>query len=411
MGYDVTSGRERVLAAITREPQDVVSWDIGYGLTSFTRAAHEGLCKYLGIDLKQQFYWSRMLQTVYPSREVESTVCGDVRMVTIRPPILVAKNGDLLDVQGERYTDEWGIKRRLSSDGLYYDIVHSPLAHCRTPTECIDAFTSPRIPMDWLNELEDWVKNYRARGFAVGVTCFAGIFEMFFWLRGYKKGFLDFARAPMIAETIMDSLLEVQVKFWRTLLDRLGAWIDIALLTEDLGTQASLVISPRQFRELVKPRLGYLIETIKERSPHTWVMLHSCGSVYPLIGDFIDIDVDILNPIQPAAVGMDPGRLKREFGADLCLHGGIDVQQILCHGTAKEVVEHVDRCVEVLGSGGGYIAAPSHCIQPDVPPENVIAMVKRLKEIAYSTRRKEVDASMQGLGTLGLGEQKPETGQ
>jgi uroporphyrinogen decarboxylase len=394
------SGRERVLAAIANDPQRGVSWDLGYGLASFTRTAHERLCDYLGIDLGQQVYWSRMLQTVYPAKEIESTVCGDMRMVTVRIPIPVSL--DRTPQTGEEeYTDDWGITRRLSSNGLYYDITRSPLEECRTPKECGDAFISPPIPTDRLNGLVDQVKDYGARGLAVGASCFAGIFEMVFWLRGYKNAFLDFARAPAIVETVMDSLLEVQVRFWSALLDKFGAWLDIALLTEDLGTQTSLLISPRQFRTLVKPRLKHLIDVIKARRPDTRVMLHSCGAIYPLIGDFIDIGVDILNPIQPAAANMDPERLKREFGADLCFHGGIDVQRILCHGTPNQVVEHVERCVEVLGAGGGYIAAPSHCIQPDVPPENVLAMVERLTQYAYSTAQKEVDAPTHGSGIGG----------
>jgi len=391
------SGRERVLAAIGNDPERGVSWDLGYGLTSLTRAAHERLCRHLGVDPGEQLYWSRMLQTVYPAKEIESSVCGDVRMVTIRAPMPVSLDRDPQTGEEEEYTDDWGITRRLSSNGLYYDITRSPLADCRSPKECVDAFTSPRIPTDRLNRLVDRVKDYRARGFAVGASCFAGIFEMVFWLRGYKNGFLDFARAPAMVETVMDNLLEVQVAFWSALLDRLGAWLDIALLTEDLGTQTSLVISPRQFRSLVKPRLKHLIDVIKTRSPDTRVMLHSCGAVHPLIGDFIDTGVDILNPIQPGAAGMDPEGLKREFGSDLCFHGGIDVQGTLCHGTPDQVIEHVERCVEVLGAGGGYIAAPSHCIQPDVPPENVLAMVERLKEYAYSTVRKEVRSSAERL--------------
>ena len=405
---EVASGRERMLAAITRDPIGVTSWDLGYGLSSFTRIAHERICDYLCVDPGKQYYWSRMLQTVYPGKETEAAVCGDIRMVTIRAPIAVIAERSSQIVQEEEYTDAWGITRKLSSDRLYYDIARSPLADCRTAKECVDAFTSPRVPTEQLSHLVDRVKDYRARGFAVGATCLAGIFEMLFWLRGYKKGFLDFARAPAIVETVMDSLLEVQVAFWCAILEMIGEWLDIAVLTEDLGTQTSLVISPSQFRLLVKPRLEHLINAIKRRSPHTRVMLHSCGAVFPLIGDFIDIGVDILNPIQPAASGMEAERLKREFGSELCFHGGVDVQRVLCHGTPDQVIEHVEHCVEVLGAGGGYIAAPSHCIQPDVPPENIVAMVECLKEKAYSTRREEVDVSTGGTDGLGLPTESPQ---
>jgi len=109
-------------------------------------------------------------------------------------------------------------------------------------------------------------------------------------------------------------------------------------------------------------------------------MHHTCGSVFPLVQDLIDVGVDILNPIQISARGMDPAALKREFGEQLIFHGGIDIQRILPFAAPERVKEEVKRIVAILGEGGGYIFAPSHNIQADVPPENIVAMYEAVLE-------------------------------
>jgi len=202
---------------------------------------------------------------------------------------------------------------------------------------------------------------------------------MLFWLRGFKSAYLDFARGKGIAEAVMDELLAVQKRFWGAICDELDGLLDVALLTEDLGTQGGLMISPEQFRTIVRPRIGELMAFIKERSPGTRILLHSCGAIFPLIGDLIDIGVDLLNPVQLRAAGMDARRLKSEYGEDIVFHGAVDIQDILCHGTAEEVREHVAFLIDVLGEGGGYIVAPSHCVQADVPPENIVALVETVR--------------------------------
>lgn len=372
------SPRSRFLSAADRVPEDGVSWDLGYGIASFTRGGYEKLCAYLGIPHPEPEISARMLQIVYPCDELAKQVCGDLRVLAPGPPLEPYSEEELSE---RSYRDEWGLVRKLSANGYYYDFVGSPLSECRTIEECKANLLIPRHPVERAQGLHAQAARYRQGGYAVGAWCFAGLFEMVFWLRGYKNAYLDFARSPSLVEWLMDALLEVNLDFWTALIDELQGLLDVALLTEDLGTQQALMISPKQFRTIVKPRIKALIDLIKQKSPNTRVLLHSDGAVFPIIGDFIDMGVDILNPIQPGASGMDPRRLKSEFGDHLSFHGAIDTQEMLPHCSPQEVRMYVQERIEILGAGGGYIVAPSHCVQPDIPPENVIAFVAAIKEM------------------------------
>jgi uroporphyrinogen decarboxylase len=157
-------------------------------------------------------------------------------------------------------------------------------------------------------------------------------------------------------------------------LDAVGPYIDLITFSDDLGSQRAPLISPRMYRRMIKPYQAEVIAAIKKRSKAK-VFFHSCGNVYPFIGDLIEIGVDVLNPVQVSAGEMgDTGRLKREFGDKITFCGAIDTRWVLPHGTPDDVRGEVRRRIRDLAPGGGYILAAVHCIQPDVPPENVLAM-------------------------------------
>jgi uroporphyrinogen decarboxylase len=137
-------------------------------------------------------------------------------------------------------------------------------------------------------------------------------------------------------------------------------------------------MSPELYRRLVKPRQAEMLAAIKE-STRAKIFYHSCGNIYPLIGDLIDIGVDLLNPVQVSTPDLaDTARLKREFGSRLSFCGAIDTQKVLPHGTASDVRAEVRRRIRDLAPGGGYVAAAVHCIQPDVPPGNIVAMCEEI---------------------------------
>jgi len=175
--------------------------------------------------------------------------------------------------------------------------------------------------------------------------------------------------------------VELKLAFWEMALPPLRDVVDVISEADDYGTQVSQLISPRMFRRLMKPRLAVLFNRIHELAPDAKLFFHSCGNVRPLLPDFIELGVDILNPVHVRATGMDPVELKRDFGRDIVFWGGgVDTQDVLPHGTPAQVRDDVRRNIDALAPGGGFVFNTVHNIQADVPAENIVAMVEALHE-------------------------------
>ena len=159
------------------------------------------------------------------------------------------------------------------------------------------------------------------------------------------------------------------------LIDRLlcefGDRIDAVGMSEDYGSQRSLLIQPDHWRKFIKPHLSRFAERIHAGGKRFY--LHSCGHVTPIIGDLIEAGVDMLQPLQPEA--MDIFEIKQTFGRDLCLMGGISTQQTLLHGSPDDVRLEVRNCLDRMAPGGGYIMAPAKPILPGVPLNNAVALI------------------------------------
>lgn len=197
-------------------------------------------------------------------------------------------------------------------------------------------------------------------------------FEQAWALRGMEQFMLDLATDPAIPEYIMDRIVEVHLANLKTVLDIAGDKLDMVYTYDDVATQNSLLISPQTWRKLVKPRHQKILDLIHSYGKPA--MYHCDGAVAPLIPELIEMGVNVLNPIQPDAKGMEPAALKKEYGQQLTFHGGVDIIKTLPRGTTHQVRQEVRARVELLGQGGGYIMCSSHHIQPDTPLENVLAM-------------------------------------
>lgn len=197
-------------------------------------------------------------------------------------------------------------------------------------------------------------------------------FEQAWALRGLEQFMLDVATDPSIPEYIMDRILEVHLANLKTVLDLAGDRLDMVYTYDDVATQNSLLISPKAWRKLVKPRHQKLLDLIHSYGKPA--MYHCDGAVAPLIPELIEMGVNVLNPIQPDAKGMAPATLKETYGQQLAFHGGVDIIKTLPRGTTEQVQREVRARVDLLGQGGGYIMCSSHHIQPDTPLENVLAM-------------------------------------
>ena len=218
---------------------------------------------------------------------------------------------------------------------------------------------------DFAERLEPW------RDFAV-MASGASVLQHPSFLRGIDNLMVDMASRPEMAHYVMDRFTEFYLGFFDRMLSAADGQIDILRQADDLGTQRGLFFSAEMFRTFMKPRIAKLVDLA--HSHNVKFMFHSCGAIRPLIEDLIEIGVDILDPLQAAADGMDPRELKDCYGSRICLHGGICTQYLLPRGTPDEVRAEVRRRIEILGKGGGYILAPCHVLQTDVPTENILAM-------------------------------------
>lgn len=200
------------------------------------------------------------------------------------------------------------------------------------------------------------------------------VFQHPTFLRGMENLLMDMAMRPEMAHFLMDKFTDFYVEFYDRMLEAAGGRIDIVRVADDVGTQEGLMVSREMFHEFFAPRLSRLVDLAHSHGAK--LMFHSCGAIRPLIEDIIEIGVDILDPLQAAAKGMEPEGLKEGFGDRICLHGGICTQHLLPEGTPEEVGAEVRRRIRILGNGGGYILSPCHVLQTDVPTENVLAMVE-----------------------------------
>ena len=284
--------------------------------------------------------------------------------------------------EGEYYSfiDEWHRTLCMPKEkGYYFDIVGFPLKD--KPLESY-VWPSP-FHEEKLDAIKNLAEEYRAtsRAALCMPTIGNGFLQFGAQLFGYDDWFAMLLLEPLKVECFLEKLLEVKTGYWEGVLNRLGDLVDVICESDDLGTQEGPWIDPNLWRRLMKPRLATLIGSIKKIRPGIKVFFHSDGSMYHFIPDLIEIDVDILNPIQVSAKGMDTKRLKREFGKDIVFWGGgVDTQWVLPRGTIQDVKDEVKRRIDDLAPGGGFVFAAVHNIQADVPPENILAMVETLHE-------------------------------
>jgi uroporphyrinogen decarboxylase len=214
------------------------------------------------------------------------------------------------------------------------------------------------------------------------------IWEGAWYLYGFEDWLMDLTMKPEITGAILDKVCELATAFTSVGLEAVGDLVDIVRLSgEDLGMQTGPMISNQMFDEIVKPRFARHWRAVKglalRKNPDAKLMLHSCGSVRAYIPTWIEMGLDVLDPIQPGAKGMDPEGLKKDFGDRLVFHGGIDTQHTLPFGSTEDVRQAVRKYALTLGQGGGYIVAPAHNVQNDVPPENLVAIKDAIEEFGY----------------------------
>ncbi len=366
------NARECFLAATAHEKPERVPVDYGKHIGSFHKRAYEELKAYLGAESGTRIL-DRMAQNVFLDEAVCQRLGIDFRWVV---PHWVGVRDVQIDGQ-DGYVDMWQTPHKYTEVGHYYAVAGNPLDDPDLTIRDVEAFDwpdphNPAMFEGLAEQARDWYEN---TGYVVGADGIkVGVLQTASQLRGYDKLFTDFALNPDLAHALLDRVSGIINAMYRHYLAVVGPFVQVVCITDDQGTQDSLLVSPEMFREFIKPRLREQIATIKEAAD-VQVLFHCDGAVLPLIEDFIDIGVDILNPIQTVVSGFgDTGALKERYGDRICFHGGIDVQQLMPNASPAELTCEVARRIRDLGSGGGYILAPCHNINVDVPLENVMTM-------------------------------------
>ena len=364
------TSRERVLCALNHEEPDCVPVFFGTsGVTTMLSPAYESLKAHLGVHKPVRLI-SRIFQYALPDEEVMQRFGSDGRPLLAGP----APSPHRRTISADAFVDEWGIEWRRAANSLYYEEARAPLREASL--DDLERYPWPDLGhADRFVGLADEARRiHDETGCAVVALSGASLFEQLQLLRGMETLLTDFAANPDFAQALIARVCDLMLTGLHGLLDAAGEHIDVIVMGDDLGTQNAPIISPRMYRTLLKPRHAALIAAVKARS-QAKVFFHSDGNIYPLLGDLVDVGVDLLNPIQVSAGDMgDTARLKREFGAHLAFNGAIDTGDVLPHGTPSDVRREVRRRIADLAPGGGYVLSAVHCIQPDVPLANVMAM-------------------------------------
>jgi uroporphyrinogen decarboxylase len=336
----------------------------------------------LGLSVNAEETLEKALQTAIIREYVVSMLGGDI--IGLYPKADVDWR-TRIEAQKNTSVDEWGITYRLTPDGWYYEMIDHPLKDADRKSLVKFPWPDPKDARRF-EGIENKARYYHENtsySLTVGCAFGGGVLQDGAWLVGFERWLSALASETSFAEDVMERILDFHIGYWDAALQRVGKYIHVAVIGDDLGTQESLFISPRMYRSLIKPRHRKLVEAIKRRAD-VKVLLHSDGAILDVIPDIIECGIDILNPVQVSAQGLqDTNRLKKEFGRDIVFWGGgCDTQRILPFGTPADVKREVVARIADLKPEGGFVFAPVHNIQPLVPIENILELYRAALETA-----------------------------
>lgn len=381
------NSRERILHALNHQEADRIPYDLaGSTWTGISSVAYCNLLKYFGLPPEKPIWSDTIQQIVIPSDYILETLQADAR--GLFP--LTSHNWNVLENLNDagdywEYLDEWHFLHHFPKDnGKWFSIVKHPMEGIQVPEiKDIDGFSWPVASnKKRIEGLRIKALKFREEGKIVILKglC-AGVFEMHQRLRGMTNALMDPFMLPDFSDRIIGKIADLKIEFWNMALEELADVVDVIAEGDDYGTQESQLIDPDQFRIYYKPHIQRIVKSIKIKAPSARIMFHSCGNVRPIIPDFIEMGIEILNPVHINAVGMTPALLKRDFGKEIVFWGGgIDTQGILPYGSGSKITDHVKRNIDALAPGGGFVFSTVHNIQSDVPPENIISMWETLME-------------------------------
>ena len=396
------TSRQRVLTALRHEQPDRVPLDIGSLESSGISAlAYNRLREHLGLGQGQTQVFEPYQQVAKIEDDLIDALEIDTALLAIEP--LEWKDAILPDGSPCRIPARWDPQpdagggwsvrdgdghtiARMPDGGFYFEPVYAPLADITDPAE-LDDHLNAIGSYDWPGFADETLDDIAARAerlfaetdraIVFNLQCHLMAAGMF--LRGYEQFMVDLLAEKPLVHGFLRRLTDAYKRRVEQTLTRLDPFIQVVLVNDDLGTQNGPITSPDTYREMILPYQRELFGHIKQHT-RAALLLHSCGSVVEFIPDLLDAGIDALNPVQVSAAGMDSAELKKRFGDRLTFWGGgCDTQHVLGSGSPADVEAEVRRRVADFSPGGGFVFTQVHNVQPDVPPENIVAMVNALR--------------------------------
>lgn len=369
------SHRERVLTALNHQEPDRIPIDFGSSFVSTIIApAYENLKRHLGFTHETVIMLKRQ-KTVIPHEEVLQRFDIDTR------PLLLGgyRGGNAREVDSNTFLDAWGVTWKRAEQGHFIN-ADGPFQHTEPNTRLLEEYPWPDpLNPGFFDGLKERAQQLRkTTDCAIVLNLPVGVVHQSQFLRGYSEWLIDLSLNPEFAENLMDRIVNIWIKTCQRALKILGNSIDIILWGDDIALQQSTLMNPEQYRLMVKPRHRKMVAAVKEKSDAK-IVYHSCGSVAPLMEDFIEIGIDVINPVQVKAADMDPLQLKKAYGNRISFWGAIDTQGVLPFGSPQDVRTEVRRVIDSMADNGGYVLNSVHNIQAEVPPENIVAMFDEAK--------------------------------
>lgn len=388
---------ERVLTALRHQEPDRVPIDLGGTVdTTIQAVGYRKLRAHLGLSEGTTRVVDVYQQVAGVEEDVRQALGSDVVPVLYEPRTW--RNGVLTDgspaelpaqftpqlqEDGSQavFDTDGNVTARMPKGGNYFDPSYAPLAHAVSISDIekcaahLKDFDVPAHLDKGYAELAENAKRLRENTDYLLVGHFSGhLLQACLILRGWEAFLVDLLLNQKFAEALMDRLLEANIERFERYAATVAPYVHVVMFEDDLGMQDRPLVPPELYRKMIKPYQRQLFAFAKSKCD-AYLFLHSDGAVAPLIPDFIEMGVDVLNPVQVSAAGMEPKVLKREFGRDICFWGaGCDSQNTLPFGTPAQVADEVKRRTDELAPGGGFVFSTIHNVQNGVPPENVATM-------------------------------------
>jgi uroporphyrinogen decarboxylase len=399
------TSRSRVLCALEHREPDQIPVDFASTRSSGINAlAYGKLLRHLKLPLDNVVFDMRQLLSETDD-QVRRLIGGDIIQLHrlapsmgvrlnqgYRPEVLM--DGSEAQVPAEFHYEKQGdgsavirnaqgvVVFKRAGEGLFFDDMYHPLEGSDTEAGIDANLSLPEITAEELGYLKVRAKQlYEETPYAVIGTTSISLFERGAKDFGYENYLMNLVAEPDLMGYYLDKLTTAYIAMLDKYLDAVGDYIQVIQLHDDYGAQNSLLISPDVFRDTLKPLHAKIHGFIKAKRPKLKIFFHCCGAIMPLIPDLIDVGIDILNPIQLSASGMDPRLLKKEFGKSLVFWGGAcSAQTTMTNMGPEKVREEAREMIRVFAPGGGFVFCQDHNIQANIPPENIVALYKAAKD-------------------------------